>query len=151
RHAQDQSRQLAQAHATSALESQRLRAVLEVLPSAVVIADAHGRLLEANAALKALWGQDGPLLHGTSGYGGHKGWWPRRGKRIAPEEWALARALHTGEVCSGEEVEIETFAGQRKTILNAAAPIYDGAGALVGGVVAEMDITERKKLEDALR
>ncbi|HEY7347310.1 MAG TPA: ATP-binding protein [Ktedonobacterales bacterium] len=151
RQAQYQSQQLAEAHATSTLESQRLRTVLEVLPSAVVIADAHGQLLEANAALKALWGQEAPLLHDTSEYGVYKGWWPESGKRIAAEEWAMARALQTGEVCPGEEVEIETFAGQRKTILNAAAPIYNEAGAIVGGVVAEMDITERKQLEDALR
>ncbi len=151
RQAQDQSQKLVLAHAKSTLESQRLRAVLEVLPSAVIIADAHGQLLEANMAIKALWGADAPLLHDTSEYGVYKGWWPESGERIAAEEWALARALRTGEACPGEEVEIETFEGQRKTILNAAAPIYNEAGAIVGGVVAEMDITERKKLEDALR
>jgi PAS domain S-box-containing protein len=62
----------------------------------------------------------------------------------------LARALQQGEVCPGEEVDIVTFDGQHKTILNAAAPIRDRRGIIVGGVVAEMDITERKRAEQAL-
>ena len=59
----------------------------------------------------------------------------------------MARALTTGEVCAGEEVEIETFDGERKTMLNHAAPIRDDAGRIDGAVVAELDLTDRKRLE----
>jgi signal transduction histidine kinase len=51
----------------------------------------------------------------------------------------------------GQEVEVETVAGRRKTILHLAAPLRDERGALLGGVVADVDLTERKRLEESLR
>src|SRR5690606_15093753 len=41
--------------------------------------------------------------------------------------------------------------GRRRTILNYALPIRDAAGAIVGGVAVNIDITARKQMEDALR
>ncbi|HEY7356455.1 MAG TPA: PAS domain S-box protein, partial [Ktedonobacterales bacterium] len=41
--------------------------------------------------------------------------------------------------------------GQRKVILDSAAPIRDEQGAILGGVGIHQDITERKRLEAALR
>ena len=50
-----------------------------------------------------------------------------------------------------DELEIETFDGERKTILVANAPILDDSGAIAGGVSVMVDITERRQLEDELR
>ncbi len=124
----------------------RLQAVLDVLPIGVIIADATGRLLQANAAARDLWGET-PLVTGVEEYRAYRGWWPDTGRPIAPEEWTMARALTTGEVCAGEEVEIETFDGERKTMLNHGAPIRDDAGRIAGAVVAVLDMTDRKRLE----
>jgi PAS domain S-box-containing protein len=137
---------LAEERAHSELERQRLQAVLDVLPVGVGIADAQGRGLEVNRAFKELWGKE-VLPANVAGYAVYKGWWPGSGQLIAAEEWALARALRRGEVCPGEEVEIETFDGQRKAAINTAAPIRNEDGAIVGGVVAMVDITERKAAE----
>ena len=133
--------------ADSELGRQRLRAVLDVLPAGVGIADAQGRILELNAAFRVIWGQESPLVAELVRYDLYKGWRPDTGEPIAADEWALARALHKGEVYSGEEAEIETFDGQRKVVLNSAAPILNEAGAVAGAVVAMIDITERKRLE----
>lgn len=138
---------LLQAEALSRFESQRLRTVLDVLPSAVAIADKAGRLLEVNPALRTIWGQQMPLASGITQYGLYRGWWAKTGQPVAAEEWGLARALTRGEVSLNEEVEIETFAGQRKTILNSAAPIRDETGAITGAVVGEQDISELRRLE----
>ncbi|HEY7356845.1 MAG TPA: GAF domain-containing protein, partial [Ktedonobacterales bacterium] len=141
---------IATERARSELERQRLETVLDVLPVGVAIADAQGRLLEVNKTFHALWGEGAPLLATIAEYGQYKGWWPATGKPVADAEWGLARALTSGEVCSGEEVEIETVDEQRKVIINTAAPIRDEAGTIVGGVAALVDITARKADEQQL-
>lgn len=127
--------------------TRRLRAVLDVLPIGVGIADAGGGAVLLNPAYSALWGEGIPLPEGIAEYRAFRGWWPATGKLIQPEEWANARALLTGEVVRDEEVEVETFDGQRKVVLTHAAPIRDEAGAITGAVVAQQDITPRKRLE----
>lgn len=138
---------LGRERARSEWERQRLRAVLDVLPAGVGIADAQGRILDLNDTFKVIWGQESPLVTELVQYDLYKGWRPDTGEPIAADEWALARALSRGGVYIGEEAEIETFDGQRKVVLNSAAPIRDEAGAIAGAVVAIVDITERKRLE----
>lgn len=147
RQADETARLLAEAEAKSSLESRRLRAVLAVQPSAVSIADAHGRLLEMNQATKTLWGEQAPLVSEIAQYGQYKGWWVRTGEPLAAEDWAMARALTRGEVSLNEELEIETFDGQRKLILHSAVPIRDESGTITGAVVNAQDITELRRLE----
>jgi signal transduction histidine kinase len=151
--ARQQAEQLAHllrdAHAASEQERQRLQQVLDVLPAGVFITDREGHLLQVNAAMRLLRDLEAPPV-GESFRTLSKGWWPIS-RPATPQEGALARALRTGEVSSGEEVEIETVDGRHKTILHSAAPIRDETGAIVGGVVADVDITERKQLEEALR
>ena len=149
--AEELAASLAREQARSEQERHRLQAVLDVLPVGVFIADPAGRLLEINPAARAIWGQDAPLAAEIGQYGIYQGWWPDTGQRLAPEEWALARTLLTGEEVLDEEVEIESFDGQRKTITNFTVPILNEAGATAGGVVAVLDISERKRLEEALR
>lgn len=61
-----------------------------------------------------------------------------------------ARSSQHGEVSIGEEIDILSFDGQRKTMLHSAVPIRDEGSVIIGGVVAILDITERKRLEKAL-
>ena len=129
----------------------RLRTMLHVLPVGVFIADANGAFTEVNAMGRAIWGQDAPMLTSLAEYGTYVGWWPDTGEQIKPEEWALARALTTGELVIGEEIRIQAFDGQIRTALNSTAPIYDANGTIVGGVVTLMDITERERLTERTR
>jgi PAS domain S-box-containing protein len=133
------------------LERRRLEAVLQALPVGVGIADTEGRILLFNEALSRLWGGP-PVPQGVDDYREWRGWWPDLGERLAAEDWAMARALRSGEMVLGDVVEIEKFDGSgRATILNAAAPIKDAEGQVVGGVVAEVDITPQRRAEEALR
>jgi PAS domain S-box-containing protein len=139
-----------QAESTSDLEQRRLRAVLDCLPVGVFVADVNGKIIRTNAASERIWGtSDLPHPEYPEEYREYRGWWPETGKRLEPHEWGLARAL-SGESSDGQEVLINTFDGSRKTILNHARPIYDATGEQVGAVVAVVDITERKRMEDAL-
>jgi signal transduction histidine kinase len=149
-HAEQLARLLRDAHAASEQERQRLQQVLDVLPAGVFITDTEGRLLQMNEAMRLLRDIGVPPI-GENVRSLGKGWWPAAPSSASAQEGALPRALKMGEVSSGEEVEIETVDGRRKTILHSAAPIRDEMGTIVGGVVADVDITERKQLEEALR
>jgi len=128
-----------------------LGATLDALPIGVIIADAKGHILRTNAANKKLWGIAPKALDWTQ-YDQWVGYRPESGERIRAEEWAMARALLCGETVQDELVECERFDGTgRRQFLNNAAPIYDSDGTLLGGVAAEVDITERAEISRRLR
>lgn len=129
-----------------------LSAVLDALPVGVVIADASGRLIRANAAHAAIWGV-APETTSWEQYGAWVGYWPATGERIQSHEWAMARALRDGEVVTGELVAYEPFgSGQQQFFMNNAAPVRDASGAIIAGVVAELDVTaSRRRYEEEQR
>ena len=138
------------AEASLDAERRRLRSVLDALPLAVVIADAEGRLVEANEQADVIWGGPVPHVESMERYCEFKGWWADTGEPIAPHDWAMARALTKGETSMGEMIHIQRFDGQHATILHSAAPIRDAEGKIIGGVVALQDITELVHLREAL-
>jgi PAS domain S-box-containing protein len=128
---------------------QQLRAILNVLPVAVFMCDAGGKLIEANPAADQLWGAHAPLVD-LQQYRAYKGRLPGSERLLESKDWALARAVLQGTTTLGEEVEIETFDGTRKTILNSALPVCGPQGRILGAVAVNVDITERKQAEQAL-
>lgn len=126
-----------------------LRNVVDILPVGVWILDDTGKILYGNPAGHRIWAD--AHQPGIEPFGVCKGRWVATGKRIAPDEWAAARALKTGETSIDEEVEIECFDGTLKIILNSAMPIRDDRNVIVGAVVVHHDITERKRFEERLR
>ncbi|WP_375770792.1 PAS domain S-box protein [Archangium gephyra] len=144
-----------QAAARAEAESRLLDAVLEAAPTGIIVAAAGGKLLRMNSANARVWGP-APTSESVDEYREWKGWWAdgseRHGRRLGPEEWAMARAL-AGALVPGDLVEIEPFdaPGTRRTILNSAAPVRDAEGRILGAVVAQMDITARVQAEAAVR
>jgi PAS domain S-box-containing protein len=130
-------------------EKSLVRTVLDTLPVGVWVADAKGTILMGNPAGERIWA--GVRYVGTEQYSEYKAWWSDTGKRIEAGEWAVARAIKTGETFIDEEIDIECFDGKHKTILNSAAPLRDGARRVIGAVCVNQDITERKRSEEALR
>ncbi|MFD0668641.1 hybrid sensor histidine kinase/response regulator [Ramlibacter sp. MAHUQ-53] len=143
--------------AAAAAERERrlLDATFNTVPAGIIVADAQGRLLRMNRANRRIWGI-APYSDTIDGYGEWKGWWagdsPRAGQRIQAHEWGLARSVLHGEECH-DIVEVEPFdrPGQRRVTMLASAPVLDPAGHIVGGVVVQVDITERIEAERALR
>lgn len=138
---------------THALEAAnlRLRTLLEVLPIAVGITDAKGMGLEVNPAFYHIWGAEAPIPTDLSQYRAYKGWRASTGERMRPEDWPLVRTLATGETIHGEEVEVESFSGERKFLLMTSAPLRDASGAVSGGISAMLDITEQKRRTERTR
>jgi len=150
RQAEETSNLLARAEARSRFHAERLRTVLDVLPSSVLITSSEGKLLDMNQASRAMWGED--IAVGTdftefSQQNRFQAWWATSGEPISPEEWTLARALASGEAVQNDEIEIEVPDGQHKVILNSAASLRDENGTVTGAVISAVDISELRRLE----
>lgn len=125
-----------------------LRRILELLPIGIWIIDKDGNIVHGNPATQEIWA--GARYVGMDRYGEYKGWWPDSGKPIAAGEWAAARAIQNKETILNEEVEIESFDGAHKIILNSAVPILDEKEQLQGVVIVNQDITRRRQEEKDL-
>jgi PAS domain S-box-containing protein len=126
-----------------------LKNVLESLPVGVWILDKNANVKSVNAAGKELWG--GAKYVGVDGYGEYKGWFIDTGKLVEPEQWGAAIALKEGRAVLNQEMEIETFDQSRKIILNSAIPLKNVYGEQEGLITINVDITQRKLAEIALK
>ena len=128
----------------------RLETVLRVLPVGVVIAEApSGRLVLANSEAERIWGRIA-YAETVGGYRAYEGNWVD-GRPVSAEEWPMTRAIVHGEATPAQEIHIVAGGGVRRIVEHQAAPIRDGEGRVVAGVVTLVDITERKGIEQALR
>jgi len=128
-----------------------LGAVLDALPVGVAIVDTDGRIVRENAASRTLWGVPPAVADGAP-HGDRVGWWPATGARIGADEWALARALATGETVRDELVECRCSGdGERRASINHAAPVHDAEGRLLGAVGVAIDVTGRLADERRVR
>lgn len=119
--------------------------VLEAIPVGVWIMDRTGCITHGNPAGRRIWG--GARYVGPGNFGEYKGWWADTGRRIAADEWAAARAIIKGETSLDEVIDIECFDGSRKTILNSALPLRNPAGSIIGAIIVNQDITDRRRSE----
>ncbi|MGE5401154.1 MAG: PAS domain S-box protein [Ignavibacteriales bacterium] len=134
----------------SLLEQQGLlNTLVDNMPVGVWIFNEKGDILSGNKEVYAIWG--GVKLVGLENFQEYKGWWSDTGRKLEPEEWAAARAIAKGERVLNQMIDILTFDGQNKTILNSAVPILDHKGKITGAVAVNQDITESRKRETELR
>ncbi|HEX9615866.1 MAG TPA: PAS domain S-box protein, partial [Anaerolineales bacterium] len=126
----------------------RLRTVLEHLPAGVWLTDARGKIVYGNPAAQEIWG--GARFMGMEEPPKINAWWVDSGDPIRPHEWASTRAIRRGETSLNEVIEIELFDGSHKVIHNSAVPIVDGRQEILGAVILNEDITERRTAEVAL-
>ena len=137
-----------QAEAALRESQELLQLVLATLPVGVTVTDRAGNIVLVNAASKRIWGET--IVSGHERWTKSKGFWHGSGQRIAPENWASVRALSEGQTSLNELIDIETYDGQQKTILNSSAPFRNPAGVIVGAVFVNEDVTERVRAEEAL-
>jgi two-component system, cell cycle sensor histidine kinase and response regulator CckA len=126
----------------------QLQRIFEILPIGLWFADKHGVVLRGNPKGIEIWGAE-PTVP-ISEYGVFKAWHLPSRKPVGLDEWALAKTIRNGETIVDELLEIESFDGKRKTILNYTAPVLDGDGQVDGAIIVNLDISERKVLEDQL-
>ncbi|MDY7228172.1 ATP-binding protein [Hyalangium rubrum] len=133
------------------LEHRRLQAVLQQMPQGVLLVEApSGRLLMTNAHAE-------PLLRGVLSRartqqeplclaGGCM-----EGRSGRPKEGPLVRALTRGEVVRDEIMDVPREGGGRVTLEVSAGPVRDAEGRVTAAVAVLEDITERLRMEQAIR
>ncbi len=134
-----------------ALERGRLAAVLRHLPVGVWIVDPDGRLIERNAEAARIGSGAEPPAPLSEPHALDGAWNAPRGGRLPSGEHPVAQALATGEPIGPMELGIRRLDGSDGTVLASAAPVRDEEGRLLGAVGINLDITERARLEAALR
>jgi PAS domain S-box-containing protein len=128
----------------------RLEAVLDQIPAAIVIADAaSGKVVASNehaARLVAEVVGHGDALDYWLSIGFHGD-----GRPYQAEERPIMRALASGEIIKGGEIEFQRLDGTRALYETSAAPIRNADGQVVAAVAAYWDLTERVRLARAER
>ncbi len=126
-----------------------LNKVFDILPIGLWFADANGRLVRGNPAGVKIWGAE-PTVS-IEEYGVFKARRHPSGEEIEPDDWALVHTIREGVTIEDEQLEIDTFDGKKKIILNYTAPVLDDQGNIQGAIIVNQDITERKQAEEKLR
>jgi PAS domain S-box-containing protein len=125
-----------------------LRKILEILPVGLFLIDKNGVIKEINPEGQRVWG--GAKYIGMEQFSDYKGWRISNGEKVKIEEWAAVKAIKNKETALNEETEIETFDGKQKTILYSAVPVLDSKGDILGAIIVNQDITERRQIEQTI-
>ncbi|HYC68828.1 PAS domain S-box protein [Brevundimonas sp.] len=125
----------------------RSRELLDALPTAVYTTDPNGHITYFNEAAVKMAGR-----HPTVGVDRWcvtwKLFWPD-GTRLEHEQCPMALALMTGEELRGLEAVAERPDGSRLTFTPYPTLLRDSSGAVVGAINVLVDITERKRADEA--
>jgi signal transduction histidine kinase len=127
------------------------RRLLEKLPAAAYTCDPEGLITYYNENAVRMWGRAPRLNDHEDRYCGSFRLFAVGGAAIRHDQCWMALALRERREFNGHEIVIERPDGDRLTALAHANPILDDAGSLMGAVNVLVDITDRKRAEDALR
>lgn len=123
----------------------KLSDVLKSLPVGVLLADAEGRVCQANEQALKIWGFTG--FEEKESYGEFLGWWKHDGKLIKASHGPMARSLRSGEPSHNELTQIKCSDGTSKSVLSSASPLRSFDGEIMGVVMVIQDVTEHKQIE----
>lgn len=126
------------------------RCLLEKLPAGAYTCDSEGLITYFNQHAVQLWGREPKLNDPTDRFCGSFRLYATDGSPIAHSQCWMALALQTDREYNGHEIVIERPDGQRLTALAHANPIRDESGRLLGAVNVLVDISDRKRSEEAL-
>jgi PAS domain S-box-containing protein len=121
--------------------------IVQNLPVAVYSTDAAGRITFYNDAAASLWGRR-PKLGEDWWCGSWRLYWPN-GAPMGHDECPMAVTLKTGKAARGSEAVAERPDGTRYPFLAYPTPLRNSDGQLLGAVNMLVDITERKRNEEA--
>ncbi|MGB3225185.1 MAG: PAS domain S-box protein [Desulforhopalus sp.] len=125
-----------------------MKKIFDMLPIALWILDKEGRVRHQNAMGWKLWASEpsAPFV----GPRKIRAWRLPSLELIEEDDRASVKAFRKGITTVDELLEIESLDGKRKTILNYATPIFDDEEKIDGAIVVNLDISDRKKLEEQL-
>jgi PAS domain S-box-containing protein len=123
-----------------------LESIMQVLPVGVAVAHGAGcEVITGNAALGEMLGSGvGSRFLETAPIS-------QNGELLPPDELPLRQAAREGLPTGTVELEVAHPEGTPHFLLASASPLFDEEGAVRGAVGAFFDVTERKRMDDALR
>lgn len=128
--------------------SRWLQSVVETLPLGVLLFYPDGRITWNHRAEEILGIPLDPSL-GTAQFLGRI-LYPD-GRPMPRERLVSQRVLREGEMLTAEEYLVERPDGVRVPLLGSAAPIFGEGGRILGAVCVFQDMTERMRMEEAIR
>jgi PAS domain S-box-containing protein len=130
---------------------ERISTLVALMPAAVYTCDAAGRITFYNRRAAELWGREPRLGEEQERFCGSFRMWTPDGLPLMHDQCPMAQAVREGRAARNMEVVIERPAGSRVVASVNIDPLYDREGRLAGGINVFVDVTERKRAEEALR
>jgi PAS domain S-box-containing protein len=127
-----------------------LQTILDQLPAAVYFCDRDGLITYFNAQAEKAWGRAPRLNDPNDRFCGGFKLYTIDGTPFPHDKCWMALALRDNKPYLGYEIVVEQPIGKRLTVLAHANPIHNETGELVGAVNIVVDITERKRAEEAM-
>jgi PAS domain S-box-containing protein len=128
-----------------------LRRLLDALPVGAYTCDPAGLITYYNPQAVRVWGRAPRIGDPVDRYCGSFRLFATDGTPIRHDDCWMALALRNGGACEAREIVIERPDGSRATVLAHASPIVDDDGTLLGAVNLLVDISDRRRTEEALR
>ena len=124
------------------------RQLLEALPAAIQTTDTAGHITYCNQAAVDLWGVR-PEVGRDTLHSLYRLYY-QDGRPISDQDEPLHASLCARAKLRGQELILERTDGKRIPIISSPSPLSDEAGDVVGAVQMYLDISERKRTEEAL-
>jgi PAS domain S-box-containing protein len=132
--------------ASSSLEDQSFRHLLEILPVAVYTCDNDGYITFYNKHAVELWGKE-PQIGKDMWCGSFKIFTPE-GNPMPLDQCPMAVALATGQEVLDQEIVVERPDGSRINVVPHPKPLFNKKGEMTGAMNMLVDITARKAAEE---
>ena len=127
------------------------QAALDAIPTALCVCTAEGALVRYNRRAVELWGRALPLGDPNQHHGSGFRRYQADGAPLPFAATPVATVLRSGQPVMGAEVIIEQPDGSRVPVLMNVAPLKSKSGRVQGAVCSFQTLTERKRIEEALR
>ena len=136
--------------------AEELEKIMDMVPNALWIShDPECRVVKGNRAANQFYeaklGDNVSAGPATGGEQDHTRRFFQNGRELKSEELPMQEAAVKNVEIRDSEVDVLLPSGKKITILGSATPLKDAEGKVRGCVASFMDITERKKAEEALR
>ena len=127
------------------------QAALDAIPTALCVCTTEGALVRYNRRAVELWGRAPRVGDPKEQHGSGFRRYQADGAPLPFAATPVASVLRSGKAILGAEVIIEQPDGSRVPVLMNVAPLKSRSGRLQGAVCSFQALTERKRIEEALR